>query len=147
MILLDTNVVSALMQSPQHPSVVAWLDRQQDTDIYLPSITIAEIQYGLCRMPDGKRKAMLSRQFLVLTNTLFQGRVLVFGHAQADAYAILRAAREAQGRPISMADAQIAAIARVHHFALATRNTKDFEHCGLLLINPFLTNDIADTDP
>lgn len=120
MILLDTNVVSALMQSPQHPSVVAWLDRQQDTDIYLPSITIAEIQYGLCRMPDGKRKAMLSRQFLVLTNTLFQGRVLVFGHAQ------------------------IAAIARVHHFALATRNTKDFEYCGLTLINPFLTDSQTD---
>ena len=144
MILLDTNVVSALMQSPQHPSVVAWLDRQQDTDIYLPSITIAEIQYGLCRMPDGKRKAMLSRQFLVLTNTLFQGRVLVFGHAQADAYAILRAARDAQGRPMSMADAQIAAIARVHHFALATRNTKDFEYCGLTLINPFLTDSQTD---
>ena len=137
MIVLDTNIISALMQPQPNDKVIAWLDIQQPRDLYLPSIVIAEIRYGLQRMPVGVRQAALSQQFLLLVNSLFADRILPFGQHEAEAYAVLRAARESMGRPMSMGDAQIAAIAHVHHYAVATRNIKDFEGCGIGLINPF----------
>jgi len=137
MIVLDTNIIAALMQPVPNEKVIEWLDCQQHYHLYLPSIVIAEVRFGLQRMPSGQRQIAFFKQFSSLLHTLFVGRVLVFAQQEAEVYAILRAAREVQGRPMSMADAQIAAIARVHDFAIATRNIKDFENCGLRLINPF----------
>ena len=135
MIVLDTNIIAALMQPVPNEKVIEWLDCQQHQHLYLPSIVIAEVRFGLQRMPVSQ--TAFFKQFSSLLHTLFVGRVLVFAQQEAEVYAILRAAREAQGRPMSMADAQIAAIARVHDFAIATRNIKDFENCGFCLINPF----------
>ncbi len=137
MILLDTNILSAMMQPEPHVNVIAWFNRQQQHRLYVPSIVIAEVRYGLQRLPVGHRQTMLLNQFHLLMAELFPERVLGFGQYEAEAYAILRAMRDVQGRPMSMADAQIAAIAQVQHLAIATRNMKDFEGCGIVLINPF----------
>jgi len=137
MIVLDTNIIAALMLSVPNEKVIEWLDCQQHHHLYLPSIVIAEVRFGLQRMPNGQRQAAFLKQFSSLLRTLFVGRVLGFAQQEAEMYAILRAVREAQGRPMSICDAQIAAIARVHGFALATRNMKDFQECGIVLINPF----------
>jgi len=137
MILLDTNIISALMQPVPNPNVIQWLNQQKQSQLYLPSIVVAEIRYGLQRMPQGQRQSALVSQFSSLLHTIFSGRILPFAQNEAEAYAIIRAAREAQGKPISVCDAQIAAIAQVHQALLATRNTKDFESCGIVLINPF----------
>ncbi len=138
MILLDTNIISALMQpEPTMAMVVDWFNRQQQHQLYVPSIVIAEVTYGLQLMPLGKRQTLLLNQFHLLMADIFAEHIFVFGQYEAEAYALLRAQRDRQGRPMSMADAQIAAIAQVHHLAIATRNIKDFEGCGLRLINPF----------
>lgn len=137
MIVLDTNIIAALMLPVPNEKVIEWLDCQQHSHLYLPSIVIAEVRFGLQRMPNGQRQAALLKQFSSLLRTLFVGRVLDFSKEEAEIYAILRATREAQGKPMSICDAQIAAIARVQGFTLATRNTKDFQECGIVLINPF----------
>jgi len=100
---------------------------------------VTEILYGLERIPEGRRKHLMFLEFNQLVGKGFYEKIKTFDYAAAVAAAQIRAARETQGRPMSIADAQIAAIARVHGFALATRNTKDFENCELTLINPFLT--------
>lgn len=137
MIVLDTNIIAAFMLPIPNQKVIEWLNCQQHQHLYLPSVVIAEVRFGLQRMPSGQRQAAFFKQFSSLLQILFIGRVLGFAQQEAEIYAILRAAREAQGKPMSICDAQIAAIARVHDFAVATRNTKDFEGCGIRLINPF----------
>jgi predicted nucleic acid-binding protein len=109
MILLDTNIISALMLAVPNPHVIQWLNQQQQSQLFLPSIVVAEIQYGLQRMPQGQRKSALVSQFSALLSTLFAGRIVPFAHNEAEAYGILRAAREAQGKPISVCDAPLAA--------------------------------------
>lgn len=144
MILLDTNIISELMRSSPHESVAQWLSHQPLAHLWISSITVTEILYGLERIPEGRRKQLMFLEFNQLVGKGFYENMKVFDYAAAVIAAQIRAAREAQGRPMSMADAQIAAIARVHGFALATRNTKDFESCGLTLINPFLTDSQTD---
>lgn len=137
MIILDTNIVSEVMRARPAPAVLAWLDAQDTGQISLTSITIAEILYGIARIPGGRRKNQLFEMAESMFEEDFSGRLLAFDEHAAVYYAELIAQREAAGRPIGMADAQIAAICRCYDATLATRNTRDFEALGIVLINPF----------
>ncbi|NEX23780.1 type II toxin-antitoxin system VapC family toxin [Thiorhodococcus mannitoliphagus] len=137
MILLDTNILSEFMTAPPAASVRAWLNAQNTTDLYLTSISIAEICFGLQAMPQGRRRQLLMDRFELFLTTAFESRILSFDQDAARAYGAIRGQRRALGRPMSNFDGQIAAIARTRGFSLATRNTKDFEDCGLELIDPF----------
>jgi predicted nucleic acid-binding protein len=136
MIILDTNVVSELMRPTPAPIVHTWLQQQRDGDLYTTAITVAEIRYGIARLPDGSPKTTLT-QAAGEVFAAFPEQVLPFDLAAADAYAALVAHRDSLGTPIDGFDAQIAAIARTHAATLATRNTKDFLHTGITLTNPW----------
>jgi hypothetical protein len=137
MILLDTNIISELMRPSPQASVAHWLRAQPLTGLYISSVTVTEIMYGLLRMPEGGRKLAMSQQFQQLLDQGFQQRILGFEYPAAVMAARLRPMRDGIGRPLGFADAQIAAIAQVHGYAVATRNIKDFEGCGLTLMDPF----------
>ena len=137
MIVLDTNVVSEFMTSPPTDSVLAWLNAQDTASLYLTTITIAEINFGLEVMPQGRRRQLLTERFEQFVKTAFLSRILPFDEAAAHVYGKIRAYRRSQGRPMSNFDGQIAAIAKIQGYAVATRNIKDFENCGIELINPF----------
>jgi toxin FitB len=136
MVLLDTNILSALMSSEPHLEVVEWLDCQESDCVFLSSVTIAEISYGLESLPSGKGKRHLCDAFERFLALGFVDRNLDFDFEAARIYGQLMAVRRSAGRPMSMADGQIAAIAKAHGLALATRNVKDFQDCGLVIINP-----------
>jgi hypothetical protein len=136
--LLDTNVVSEVMTSAPSLAVIRWLDGQDAADVYLSSITIAEIHYGLHAMPKGKKRNSLSQQFDEFIAAGFSHRILSFDDTAARRYGTLMAERKARGKPMSVLDGQIASIALVHNLTIVTRNTKDFEECGLNIINPFV---------
>jgi predicted nucleic acid-binding protein len=138
MIVVDTNVIWELMRPDPAVIVVEWLAAQPREDLFLASVTIAEILYGVELLPQGKRRAGLLAAAEATFTADFSGRILPFEEAAAHFYAKIAAARRARGRPIAQVDAQIAAIARVRGAVLATRNTPDFEGCGIRLINPWL---------
>ena len=138
MILLDTNVLSELMRPMPDPKVVRWLDAWPEWDVWICAVTVAEIRLGISLLPAGKRKELL----LDLAEQMFQedfpDRCLPFDCEAAFEYALIVAERNRQGRPISVEDAQIAAIAGTAGLALATRNTKDFSGVkGLNLVDPW----------
>lgn len=137
MTLLDTNIVSEAMRSAPSNKVLAWLDRHGANGLFLSTITIAEITYGLGCLPDGNRRKDLELRFLRLIGAGFTHRILPFDEACAHAYGAIMGARKRQGLPMSVLDGQIAAVAIANGHALATRNIKNFESCGLELINPF----------
>ena len=137
MIILDTNIVSEFMTSPPASQVLDWLNSQDVTSLYLSTITVAEIGYGLRAMPEGKRRKLLSERFEQFVDEAFTQRVLSFDESAARIYGEVMCHRKEIGRPMSNLDGQIAAVARSRGFCLATRNTKDFEHCQIELINPF----------
>ncbi|MCG8357590.1 MAG: type II toxin-antitoxin system VapC family toxin [Kiloniellales bacterium] len=138
MILLDTNVVSEVMKSAPAKTVTDWLNSQDAADLYLSVVTVAEITYGLRALPDGKRQQSLEATFEGLIADAFEGRVLAFDETAARLYGQLMSDRKRQGCPMSIADGIIAAIARAKAFALATRNVRDFDGCGLEVIDPFV---------
>lgn len=138
MILLDTNVLSEFMRPRPETCVVQWLDAQRADTLHTSAVSQAEIELGLALMPDGKRQLELATSAKAMFEEDFAGRCLPFDAAAASHYAHLVAARSRMGRPISVEDAQIAAIALASDMALATRNTRDFESItGLALINPW----------
>jgi hypothetical protein len=136
-IVLDTNVISAVMRRDPSPSVLRWLDERETTSLFLTSVTLAEIRYGLRIMPDGRRRRGLEMRFEELVSRGFQQRLLAFDETAAHAYAEVMAHRKEIGRPMSAFDGQIAGIARSRGFAVATGNVRDFEGCGLEILNPF----------
>ena len=136
MILLDTNVVSEAMRPSPAPQVIAWLDLQDSSALFLSVITLAEIGYGLEVLPEGKRRSNLETRFAHFIEEGFQNRVLAFDAPAAAEYPRIMARRRRMGRPISAFDGQIAAIARSHRLTLATANVRDFEACGIELVNP-----------
>jgi predicted nucleic acid-binding protein len=136
-IVLDTNVISELMRARAHPDVVAWVDEQPLNEVYLTAVTTAELRYGLARLPDGRRRTDLADRVRRTIEEDFAGRILPFDDEAASHYADIVVDREGRGLAISMADAQIAAICRNHAADLATRNTKDFAHTGIELIDPW----------
>ena len=137
MLILDTNVLSEVMRPAPDGRVLNWLDEQSADSLWVTSITMAEIMYGIGRLPQGKRQAQLNEMALVMFAEDFAGRIAVFDEAAALHYAELACSRAQLGRPISMADAQIAAICRANSATLVTRNTKDFELLNLALIDPW----------
>lgn len=137
MILLDTNVVSAVMAPAPARTVLSWLDDQPSETLYLSAVTVAEIRYGLRILPDGRRRRDLEGRFDQFLDRGFAHRILPFDENAARFYARLMAHRRSVGRPMSTLDGQIAGTARAHRFAVATRNIPDFEDCGLDLVNPF----------
>jgi predicted nucleic acid-binding protein len=137
MILLDTNVVSELMLSRPNPSVLGWLNRAETQELYVSSVSVAEIYFGLELLSTGARREDLLDRFGRLMATAFDQRVLDFDVDAARVYGRIAARRRNQGRPLSMADGQIAATARSHSLVLATRNVRDFEGSDVDVLNPF----------
>ncbi len=138
MIFLDTNVVSELLRPRPHPAVAAWSKAVLHDEICIASAVEAELRAGVERLPDGRRKRVLGRDLDLYLVSAFGDRVYPFDRAAARFYADFVAARAKAGRPAGLADALIAATARAHGAALlATRNTKDFEGCGVALVNPW----------
>lgn len=137
MILLDTNVLSELMRAKPAPQVLEWVDAQPVGDLVITSITVAEILYGIARMPDGKRKQGLLDVASVMFDEDFAGNILPFDADAAVHYAEIAAETEAKGRVVDMADAQIAAIGRLHDAVIATRNVRHFETLGVALVDPW----------
>lgn len=137
MIILDTNVLSELMRPASSPAVVEWLDAQPASELAVTAIAVAEVLHGVRRLADGRRKAALEAAALRMFEEDFVQAALAFDHAAASVYADIVAQRERMGRPISTADAQIAAITRQHAAILATRNMRDFDGLGLDLIDPW----------
>ena len=137
MIILDTNVVSETMRPRPDESALRWLDSQLQTDLYVTSISISEIFFGLECMADGRRKLDLKARLQKLLARGFDGRILDFTLESARHYGAIMAARRAAGRPLAAPDGQIAAISRQHDAMIATRNTRDFQDCGIKIINPF----------
>jgi predicted nucleic acid-binding protein len=136
MILLDTNVVSEAVKPESHPSVRAWLDAQIAETLFLPSITVAELLFGIGALPDGRRKDMLAARIDSLLDE-FAGRILPFDTPAARRYADLAADARAAGKGFPMPDGYIAAIAAAHGFAVASRDTSAFNAAGLKVINPW----------
>lgn len=135
MIIIDTNVVSELMRAAPTPNVATWAVAS-DPQLFLTTLTVAEIRYGIARLPDGVRKQTITSAADQLLTT-FSHRIVHFDLAAANAYGDLVARCEAQGRPISVFDAQIAAVCQAHGASLATRNIKDFEATGIAVIDPW----------
>jgi predicted nucleic acid-binding protein len=137
-IVLGTNVLSELVRPAPHPAVLAWAARVPRTGIATTAITEAETRLRLALLPDGQRRDALPDAVEALFADLLAERVLAFDRAAALHYAAIVVARRAAGRPVTTADAMIAAIARAHGAAaLATRNIADLEGCGLALIDPW----------
>ncbi len=137
MIVLDTNVISELMRKEPYPPVVRWVDSQIGGELFTTAVTLAELLHGIARLPVSHRRATLSRAFHDMVASEFAGRVLAFDDVAAEHYADIVVTREQRGRPISMADAQIAAICRSHGAVLATRNTADFVDLDVDLGDPW----------
>jgi predicted nucleic acid-binding protein len=136
MIVLDTNVVSEAMKPEPHPAVRAWLNEQAAETLYLSSVTLAELLFGIGAMPAGRRKNTLAETLDGVLG-LFGERVLVFDIAAARRYADLAVKARAAGKGVPTPDGYIAAMAAAKEFIVATRNTGPFEAAGLNVINPW----------
>jgi hypothetical protein len=136
-ILLDTNVLSEALKPLPSAGVLDWLAAQEPLSVFTTTITQAEVLYGVEALPPGKRRARLLTAVEKMFAVEFEGRILSFDADAAPVFARIVAARDRAGRPISQFDAMIAAIARSHRAAVATRNTADFQHCGVVVINPW----------
>ncbi len=137
MIILDTNVLSALMQQPPNPQVIAWLDDQAAESIWITSITLFEARYGLDLLPAGQRKTTLQERFNNLLSEDLENRVLTFDVNAATEASMLAASRKARGRPVDMRDTFIAGIAMARRASLATRNVRHFDDLTVPVINPW----------
>jgi len=137
MFILDTNIVAELMKASQDQAVLTWLNTQEASALFLTTVTIGEIGYGLEILPQGKRRLHLEQGFERVIAEAFAGRVLVFDEEAARYYGVVMARRRAIGRPLSIQDGQIASIARAKGFTVATRNVRDFVECGVEVVNPF----------
>lgn len=137
MIILDTNVVSELMRPEPAPGVASWVRERDRRELRTTVITLAEVRYGIARLPDGRRKEVL----LAAADEIFAAfadQVLQVDAAAAEQYAVIASSRERAGRPISGFNALIAAVCRSRGAALATRNVSDFDGTGIELIDPWL---------
>ena len=139
MIVLDTNVISELLRPAPDSSVVGWLDQQSAADVLLTAITAAELRAAVALLPSGRRLETIGSSIERLLAVSFSRLVLAFDVESTPAYARIVASRRKSGRPVSTADAQIAAICLTRGATLATRNVKDFDGMDLPLIDPWQT--------
>ena len=137
MVLLDTNVISELMKTRPEPKVLHWLDQQFDADLYMSVVSKAEIELGIAQLPEGKRKQNLAAAAFEVLDA-FEGRCLDYACAASAHYVQIAAASKAVGRPMSIEDMLIAAIAQANRCVLVTRNVSDFAFLpGLEVVNPW----------
>ncbi len=138
MIIVDTNVLSELMRPVPHPAVLRWSRRIATTLPATTAVSEAELRFGVLRLPPGRRRDALQAVLEQLLTGLLAGRVFPFDCQAAAEYAAFAARRQAAGRPAPTADGMIAGIARAHGAtAIATRNLRDFEDCGVPLVDPW----------
>jgi predicted nucleic acid-binding protein len=137
MIVLDTNVLSALMRQTPDKNVIVWLDKQPRTSVWTTSVTILEVRFGLQIMPLGKRRSLLIQAFEGVLDKIGY-RVAPFDAAAAQHAGDLMASRQRRGRPGELHDTMIAGIVLAHHATLATRNITHFEDLSVPVINPWL---------
>ncbi|MCX7239711.1 MAG: type II toxin-antitoxin system VapC family toxin [Burkholderiales bacterium] len=139
MILLDTNVVSEPLKLSGDVGVLTWIDAQIIETLYLSTISLAELRFGIAALVPGKRRDTLRTSLEQRILPLFVGRILPFDAAACEAYAEIRARARAQGKAIAPADGYIAATAASHGLIVATRDIGPFEAAGLTVINPWNT--------
>ncbi len=137
MIILDTNILSAVMQEKGDRTIVAWLDRQAWESIWTTAITVLEIRLGLSTLTKGKRRVKLEEAFQQTLKNILEGRILPFDEGAALAAGELAAERRRHGIAVDMRDTQIGGIAIAKRSAIATRNTKDFKDLAVPVINPW----------
>jgi toxin FitB len=138
-IILDTNVLGALMRSVPDAAVVRWLDRQPAESVWITSITLFETRFGLALLASGRRRQRLELEFDRLLREDLENRVLDFDSAAATEAASLAAARQKSGRPADMRDTQIAGIALARHATLATRNLRHFADLEISIVDPWVS--------
>jgi toxin FitB len=136
-IVLDTNVISEPLRPKADSAVRAWLNAQSPETLYTTTINLAELYAGVALLPAGKRRRQLHLELRASITRLFQGRVLPFDLAAAEAYAQIAEQAKAKGQTVPHDDGLIAAVARAHGFALATRNLSNFAGAGVGLIDPW----------
>lgn len=137
MILVDTNVFSALMRLDQEPRVISWLDGIEESILCVSAITLFETQHGLSSLPPGRRRTGLEEKFTRVLIDVFDSRVVPFDDAAAITAGHVYAHHRSKGRNVYVPDSQIAGLAIHIHATLATRNKKDFSGLGLALIDPW----------
>jgi predicted nucleic acid-binding protein len=140
MILLDINVISEAMNPRPDPRVLAWMDAQKPEELWTSTIVVAEVLSGLDLMPVGNRQQQLREKADRVFFSLFAGRVIDLDLTAARLYGTVLKIRRSMGRQIDEMDALIGATALANGASLATRNTADFEHCGIALVNPWLAD-------
>ena len=138
MILVDTNVVSEPMRPRGDPRVVAWLDRQAAETLFISTVSVAEVLFGVAALPAGKRRESLAEAFESEVLPLFEGRVMSFDLPAARAFAVVMSSARARGLSISVFDGQIAAIAAANRLIVATRDEAPFRAVGLKTVNPWM---------
>jgi predicted nucleic acid-binding protein len=138
MIILDTNVISALMRSVPEPRVITWLDGQPPESIWTTSVCVFEIAYGLQSLPKGKRQKSLQETFDIALHEDLGGRVLEFDSTAANEAALIAAHLRSKGRPVEIRDVLIAGIVATRNGTLATRNSKHFIDTKISLIDPWV---------
>lgn len=134
--LLDTCVISELRKPSENPSLVKWISGVDESDLFLSVITIGELERGVARLPEGKKKAAVGEWVRHAVVNRFGARILPVDPSVASCWGGLLASREKAGRPMPILDGFIAATAISSDCTLVTRNTKDFEGSGVRLLNP-----------
>ena len=137
MIVLDTNVVSELLNPVPNPRVVQWVGGSAPSSFYLTATSLTELLSGVEFLPAGRRRNLFAVEMNNLIGILFQNRILPFDRVAAEALSKMRARARALGRPLPFGDGQIAAIAQVNGFTVATRDTGPFEAAGVAFVNPW----------
>ena len=137
MIILDTNVLSALMRREREPRVSSWLDTVPNESVWTTSVTVFEVRFGLELMQAGRRRREMEQEFTDSLRDDLEGRILPLDSASAEAAARIAANNRQTGRPVEIRDVQIAGIAMARRATLATRNTRYFEGIGLSLVDPW----------
>ena len=137
MVVVDTNIVSELMHVDPSAKVLAWVDNTPTRQLFVTSVTEAEVRAGIAFLPGGARRRGLAEAAERAFGGLFAGRILPFDSAAARVYAEIAASRRAVGLPLAQADGQIAAIARSRGMSVATRNVRDFSNTGIDVIDPW----------
>jgi predicted nucleic acid-binding protein len=137
MILLDTNVLSALLRPEQDIVVVNWLNRFDDTDLCTNAVSVFELRFGIARLPNSKRKSKLAGDLAIVLDEVLGNRVLTFNGEAAVAAADLRARRSRAGQSIDIADTLIAGIALANGYPIATRNGRHFADLAIDVIDPW----------